>query len=530
MFDMMNFFKKKESVVDCGVKRTFRSAFVVSLCILLSRFTGLLRDIFFAKYLGSGIVAEAFYSAFRLPNTFRRIFAEGAFSNAFVPFFVAKVGSTNNKVANDFSFKVFCFLLCLLIGLTVFMEVSMPIVMELISPGFVENKEKFCLAVLLARVCFPYVVLISLTSFFGAILQSVGHFAPFSLVSVILNFVIVFGLFATNNLFSNIGLCLSWVLIFAGLLQLLFVLFFCIKAGFLPKNNKQFLLKKEVVENEKDLRSFLKKFISAVVSSGILQINIFVDGFFASFFAGAISYLYYSDRLIQFPMSIIGYSLSVAMLPALSMAFKEKNVEKVGILQTHSFNVALFFSLPATFLLLALSQDIVSLLFERGSFSGEDTRIVARMLEIFAFSIPFNVLNKILLACFYAQKNTRIPMFISLLSLIWNIVSNLVLYKFVGMYCVAFSTTLASILSYIICMVILMKTGNFFVGPRSLTGYCKIAFVSFLSCVILPFFANGLNVFIVLLLSGALYLILCFAFRILTKEFLVEIFVKKSCK
>ena len=519
--------KKVEGIRGLNTKKTFLSAMVISVCILLSRFTGLLRDIFFAKYLGSGIVAEAFYVAFRLPNTFRRIFAEGAFSNAFVPFFSSKT-KENKKVANDFSFRVFGLLVCLLFLLTLAMEVFMPTVIKYINPGFFNDKEKFNLAVLLSRICFPYVVLISLTSFFGSMLQSIGCFAPFSLVSVILNFVIVGGLFATNSVFSNVGTCLSWILIFAGILQMFFVLFFCIKKGLLPKRYTKDLNNEEVNENKKDLKSFIRKFLSAMVSSGILQINIFVDGLFASFFVGAVSYLYYADRLVQFPMSIIGYSLSVAILPSLSIAFKEKKNEEIADLQKKSLSVALFFSLPATFLLFSLSREIVSLLFERGAFTSEDAIIVARMLAIFAFSIPFNVVNKILFACFYSQKNTATPMHISLFALIFNVVSNVILFKLVGMYCVIISTTLSAVFSFFYALFALCKVKSLFIGFENLRGYLKILFVALASCLLLPLFLCKLHVLIVLFLSGIVYLLLCFVFRILTKDFLRKVFLRKK--
>ena len=512
-------------------KKTFFSAMVISFCILLSRFTGLLRDILFAKYLGSGIVAESFYAAFRLPNTFRRIFAEGAFSNAFVPFFSSKA-KDSKTMANDFSFRVCCVLVLLLFLLTLTMEVFMPFVIKVINPGFLNDEEKFNLAVLLSRICFPYVVLISLTSFFGSILQSVGCFAPFSLVSVILNFVIVGGLFATNSFFSNTGFCLSWLLIVAGILQMLWVLFFCIKKGLAPRKYVNDLDNKEVNENKKNVKSFIRKFSSAVVSSGILQINIFVDGLFASLFVGAMSYLYYVDRLAQFPMSIIGYSLSVAILPSLSVAFKEKKIEEIANLQRKSFSVALFFSLPATFLMFSLSREIVSLLFERGAFTSEDTFVVARMLEIFAFSIPFNVLNKILFACFYAQKNTATPMHISLFALIFNVISNLILFKFVGMYCVIISTTLSSVFSFCYALLALCKKQSLFIRFENLKGYFKILFVAVVACLLLPLFVHKLHVLVVLFFSGLVYLVMCFVLRILTKDFLYEWFLgkNKSCK
>ncbi len=515
-----------------GCKKTskpFYSAFIVSFCILLSRFTGLVRDIFFAKYLGSGAIAEAFYVAFRLPNTFRRIFAEGAFSNAFVPFFTSKV-KENCELANNFSFKVFCFLASSLVVLTIFFEIFMPFVVSAINPGFLQDEKKFLLAVQLSRICFPYVILISLASFFGSILQSVGRFAPFSLVSVILNIVVVIGLLVTKSFFSNVGFCLSWVLIFAGIFQLLFVMWFCVKNAVVPKNNSKKLSLELNEENKKDLRSFIKKFLPAVVSSGILQINIFVDGIFASFFAGAVSYLYYADRLVQFPMSIIGYSLSVAILPSLSVAFKAKNIDEVASLQVKSMKVALFFSIPAMLLFLSSSQKIVSLIFERGAFTATDTKVVANMLMIFAISVPMNILLKIFFACFYSQKDTKTPMKISWFGLVFNVVANLVLFKIIGMYCVVVATSASSVLSCLCAVIVLKSGGNFFIKKKDFNDIFLVFVASILSCFVVPVLCLKANIFLIFFISGFIYLALCFKLRILTKDFIKEVFNKKSCK
>ncbi len=402
--------------------KTFISAMIISIGIFLSRITGLLRDVIFASFLGTGSLSEVFYVAFRLPNTFRRIFAEGAFSNAFVPFFSSKI-KENSLVANVFSSKIMLILLFCLSILTIFMEIFMSQVISVINPGFLADREKFLITVFLSRITFPYVILISMAAFFGSILNSVGSFWQFSIISVILNIVLSLGLVFTRKLFSNAGECLSYLLIVAGVFQVVFVIFFCFKKKIFPSKifNKN-LDEKINEENNKDVKLFIKKFFSAIVSSGILQINIFIDGIFASFFSGAISYLYYTDRLIQFPLSIIGYSLSVAVLPVLSIAFKEKNFSKISVLQKDSLNIAMFFSIPATLMIYALSENIVSLVYEHGVFKESDTKIVALMTSIYAFSIPFNVLLKIFFSCFYAQKNTKYPMKISFFSLLFNII------------------------------------------------------------------------------------------------------------
>ena len=222
----------------------------------MSRITGLMRDVVFASLLGTGIVAEAFYVAFRLPNTFRRIFAEGALSNVFVPLFSAKI-QHNRKIANTFSAKILIILLLSLLVVTLSVEMCMPYVIRVINPGFINDEEKFNLTVKLARITFPYIILISITAFFGSILNSVHSFWQFSIVSVILNLVLLVGLYLTNNWFSNAGECLSYLLIFAGLLQIVFVAYFCIKKHIFPFY--QHTLVKTVIVTEQELEKLFKE-------------------------------------------------------------------------------------------------------------------------------------------------------------------------------------------------------------------------------------------------------------------------------
>ena len=506
--------------------RTFFSAFMISFGVLLSRFTGLLRDIFFASFLGTGIIAEAFYVAFRLPNTFRRIFAEGAFSNVFVPFFASKV-KENRASANIFSAKVISILLFSLLTLTLIFEIFMPSVIKVINPGFLADKEKFELAVLLSRITFPYVILISITAFFGAILNSIGSFWQFAIVSVIMNLVLIFGLIFTDTLFSNTGLCLSWFLIISGFVQLFFVAYFCIKNNLCPSmKQKSNITLHDEINNKNDIKSFLKKLVPAILSSGILQINIFVDGIFASFFTGAVSYLYYTDRIGQFPLSIIGYSLSVAILPSLSVAFKEKNNEKIADLQRKSIDVAIFFSIPAMLLICTLATPIISIIYEHGVFTNNDTTCVAMMLMIYAISIPFNVLMKIFFACFYAEKNTKTPMQISIFSLVFNIISDIILIHIVGMYCVIISTTASAILSCILSIIFLAKNESFFLKKNNLFFTLKIFCISVVSCVVLPLMMHDFNLLKILFVVGILHLILCFSTKTLSFQLVKEIIKK----
>ena len=507
--------------------KTFFSAIVISFGVMLSKIFGLLRDMVFASFLGTGIIAEAFYVAFRLPNTFRRIFAEGAMSNAFVPFFATKV-KINKQEANIFSGQILLFLCIILFFFTIILEIFMPEVISIINPGFLNDNNKFQLAVKFSRISLPYIICISIASFFGSILNSIGSFWQFASISVILNIVMIVGLWLTNNFFSNAGECLVWMMIIGGLIQLLLLGYSCIKRQVFPTLNiKEFLndFKNSYIE----LKQFFQKFLPAIVSSGILQINIFVDGIFASFFAGAMSYLYYTDRIGQFPLSLIGYSLSIAILPSLSLAFKNQNNKEISILENKSICIAIFFSLPIMFIILSLSTPILSLIYERGAFTANDTKNVAIMLSIYAISIPFNILLKICFSCFYANKETKTPMKISIISLILNVIVNLAIFKIVGMYCVIIATTISAIVSCITAIAELKKKQMFLISNITYFFSLKILIISIISCFIMPLFLNRkLPLIINLSICSIIYLLLCFAFRVLTKQFLFSILKKQK--
>ena len=512
-------FNNKISKMKYSGNKHFISALVIAVCVFMSKATGVLRDIFFAKYLGSSVIGEAFYIAFRLPNTFRRMFADGAFSNVFVPFFSTKIKENKND-ALKFANRVLFLLVCFLFLMTFVVEIFMPEIISLINPGFLQHKNKFEMAVMLSRIAFPYIIFISISALFGSMLNGVGSFWQFASISIILNAVLMCGLCFTNNLFSNAGFCLAWMMIFAGILQVIILFISCLKKQLIRFNGSRNNVEYEV-KNSNDIKLFIRKLIPAIFSSGILQINIFVDGIFASFFTGAISHLYYTDRIGQFPLSLIGYSLSIAILPALSIAFKEKDNAKIASIQTDSVNIAMFFSIPLTLLIITLATPIIQLIYERGMFTTNDTEIVSNMIRIYALTIPFNILSKIFFVSFYAKKNTSTPLKISIFSLIFNIISNLILIHIVGRYCVIISTTLSSILSTIITIILLKKTDDLMLTIRHCKTTAIILLTSSFSCCVLPVVLSyilNLNLLLSLCICGILHLCLMFFAGILSKQ------------
>ena len=496
------------------IKKPFFSATIIAFVVFLSKITAMARDILFAKYLGTGIIAEAFYSAYRLPNTFRRIFAEGAVSNVFVPFFSVKIKDKKQN-ALIFAGRVLMLLSITMIILTIVIEIFMPQIIGLINPGFIKNKEKFELTVQFARITFPYLICISICALFGAILNSIGSFWQFTSVSMILNITFIIGLLINKNFFQNIGFYLCFLLILAGFIQIIFISFFCIKKCIFPKFLSSNQTEVEKKQNKLDIKSFLIKLLPAICSSGILQINIFVDGIFASFFPGLISRMYYADRIGQFTLSLIGYSLSVAILPTLSIAFAKKNIEQIKQIQTKSINIALFFTIPAVCLLETVSLQIISLVYQRGAFSSNDSQIVANMLSIYAICLPFSILLKILFVFFYSKKDTSTPLKIGIFSLISNIILNIILIRLIGQYCVLTATTISSILTFLLTILILIKNNSCFINIKNLNISLKILIISVISCVIVPIILREtISIILLLLIIATIHILLCILFKL----------------
>ncbi|MCC8369295.1 MAG: murein biosynthesis integral membrane protein MurJ [Rickettsia endosymbiont of Oxypoda opaca] len=395
----------------------FRSGIIVAFFTLISRIFGLARELFIASLFGSTNIADGVNVAFKLPNLFRRIFAEGALSNVFVPIFNEKM-LTSKKAASYFTGEVFTILLLTLIILIVLMQIFMPSLMFIIAPGFHGNAEKFALTVLLCRITMPYLIFISITALFGGILNSVKKFAAFAFVPSILSIcVIICTLWLDNYLESVIAI--SMALIIAGILQVSFM-FICVKRAGL-------VFPLVFKPQDKDVKKFLINMGPAAISSGVQQLNLFISQSIASFIEGAISILSYADRIYQFPLSIIGTSFATILLPELSKVYKLNDFKAAVKIQNNAIKMGLLLSLPATFGIIILSHPIIHVIYERGLFTPQDTIYTAEAISAFAFGLPAFILAKILTPIFYANGDTKTPLKITVCSLIVNTLLNIIL-------------------------------------------------------------------------------------------------------
>ena len=406
-----------------------------SFFTLISRILGYVRDILIAIFLGTSLFADAFFVAFRLPNTFRRLFAEGTFNAAFIPSYAGELSQDKEK-ADHFARNVFNLLFIILLFLVLIAEIFMPQLIYLIAPGFYKDPAKLMLAVDLSRITFPFLFFISLASFFSAILNSYNKFAAAAAAPIILNVILIGSLFFSQWLNISDVLTLSYAVSFAGLLQLL-ILFF-----FVRKNFKPILSIK--IKIDKKIKFFFRKLLPSIFSSGVTQINILVGTIIASFQAGAVSYLYYADRVYQINLAVAGIAVGTVILPELSKHIKNNNSVQATNLQNRALELSLFLSIPAATALVLASEEIITSLFGYGSFDQESVINTSIALTFFAFGLPAFSLLKIFSNFFFARNDTKLPFYLSALSVILNILISISLFNRFGFVIIPIATSISS--------------------------------------------------------------------------------------
>ncbi|MBW3097663.1 murein biosynthesis integral membrane protein MurJ [Pseudohoeflea coraliihabitans] len=400
----------------------------VGAATMLSRMLGFVREALIAAVLGVGPVSDAFYAAFRFPNLFRRLFAEGAFNAAFVPLFAKELEGNGAEGARRFSEEVFGILFSVLLILTIAMELAMPfLVRTIIAPGFADDPDKFALTVRLAIIMFPYLICMSLAAMMSGILNSLHKYFVAAIAPVFFNVILITILAAAlygGTPALSVADRMAWGVVAAGLLQLLIVAYAVRKAGLRIGLRRPRLTK--------SVKRLLWLALPAAITGGITQINLVIGQIIASSKDGAISVLQYADRVYQLPLGVVGIAVGVVLLPELARALKAGHGNQARTLQNRSVEFALFLTLPATAALLIISGPIVRLLYERGAFVAETTEIVGGVLAIFAIGLPAFVLIKVFTPGFFAREDTRTPMMFAGVSVVINIALALLLFPTMG--------------------------------------------------------------------------------------------------
>jgi putative peptidoglycan lipid II flippase len=446
-----------------------KSTGTFSFFTIISRLLGYLRDILVAIFLGTSFLADVFFVAFRIPNTFRRLFSEGTFNAAFVPSYSSELNSGKIK-SNNFANEVFNLLFLSLLILVFLAQIFMPVLVSLIAPGFIDDKEKISLAINLTRITFPFLMFVSLASFFSAILNSHNRFAEAAAAPIILNIVLIIVLLFSRSLNDRLVYYLSYAVTFAGLLQLIFLYFFVSKYFKFKFNLK--------LNTNNKVKFFFKKLLPSIFSSGVTQINILVGTIIASFQASAVSYLYYADRIYQINLAIAGIAISVVMLPKLSKYISQKNKKKIDLIQNKALELSLFLSLPASIALVIASEEIISALFGYGQFNESSVLNSAKALYFFSLGLPAFAMIKVFSNFFFANHNTKTPFYISVASVLLNILISLYFFKTIGFIIIPIATTISSWFNLIILFLIIKKRKLFSFNDIFIKRFFKIVFAS----------------------------------------------------
>lgn len=412
-----------------------RSGFIIAIFTFISRVFGLVRELVVANFFGTTIYGDIINTAFRFPNLFRRIFGEGALSSVFVPIYSTEL-ITEKKSASKFASEVYTMLFLLLIALTVIFIIFMPQIVLIIAPGFKRANEQYDLAILLCRITIPYMILISMASLHGGIQNSHSRFGAYAFVPILLNIAIIISAFFGDNLeFKSIYVACGIIL--GGILQFLYMQRITNKLDL----KIQFIGLKNVSPNS---IMFLKNMVPAIIGNSATQLNLFISSAIASFIPGTISILSYSDRIYQFPLSIIGICFSTVLLPTLSNLHKQKKFEEAIDVQTKAIKLSLFLSFACMFGIISLAHPIIHVIYERGIFSSIDTLKTAETIAIFALGLPAFIINKILTPVFFARLDTKTPLRITTITIAINIALNLLLIKNLEHVGIAIGTSLAS--------------------------------------------------------------------------------------
>ena len=416
---------------------------------LLSRILGMVREILLSALIGAGPLLDAFVVAFRLPNIFRRFFAEGAFNAAFVPLFAKRYESKMDPT--DFANNVFSNLLTLLLILTSIAMIFMPVLVFLTAAGFASD-ERFDLTIEFGRIMFPYILLISLAALFSGILNTTGRFAVAAATPVILNVIIVAALLIAWTTESNLIVWLVYSIPIAGVLQLSLLWISTFKSGIkitlaFPRWNK-------------DMANLVKIAIPAALAGGVLQINLLVGQLVASQETGAISFLYFADRLYQLPLGIGGIAVGTVLLPKLSRHLKSGDTKQAQFTYSQSAEMIWFVALPSSVALCLIPLPIVSALFEHGETTRQDALAISYATAIYGVGLPAFMIQKLLQPLYFAREDTKTPLRFALISMLLNAILAIGLLPIVGWIAVAIAASVSAWVTTILLWITTKRFGQ----------------------------------------------------------------------
>jgi putative peptidoglycan lipid II flippase len=460
-------------------KTILKSSIVISLMTFISRILGLIRDIVIAKFFGASLVTDTFFIAFKIPNFFRRLFAEGAFSQAFVPILTKIKTKENTQEVQTVINVIGSKLLFVLVITTIIAIILAPLIIFIFASGFY-NTPKFDLTVTMLRITFPYLLFISLTAFLGAILNTYNRFASVAFTPVLLNITIIgFAVFVSPQLEQPI-IALAWGVFFGGLAQLLFQIPFIIKIKKLPKIT---------TKTHPQVSIFKKRLIPALFGVGASQLNLLLDMVLASYLVtGSISWLYYANRLFEFPIALLGVALATASLPSLSKYFINKDKVKFKENIDNNLKLSLILGLPAAVGLILLAQPLLTTLFQYDSFTSNDVKQSSVALSAYAIGLLGFIFIKILASVFFAQGDTKTPVKVGIIAIITNIFFNLILiipFQHLGL---AIATSISALTNAALLYYYLHKNNIYRLNKSLIFLFFKVIIASAFMAIVLFYF------------------------------------------
>ena len=429
---------------------------------MASRVLGFVRDMLFAGVIGAGLVADAFFVAFKFPNFFRRLFAEGAFNAAFVPLFTDRLTKDGVAPARAFAAQVASIMVCFMLALLLIAQMAMPWLMHVIAPGFAEQPEKFALTIDLTRLTFPYLLFMALTALLAGMLNAMHRFAATAAAPVILNIVMITVLLLVRaDMLPVPGLALAWGVSIAGAGQFLWLVFAAKRAGVMVRLPRPRLTP--------GVRRLLVLMVPGMIGAGVVQVNLVIDVVLASLLPqGSVSWLYYADRINQLPLGVVGVAVGVALLPMLSRHLSAGEEEAASHTQNRAIEFALLLTVPAATAFIVMPDPIVRVLYEslprlilnRSAFGDADSVAASGALAAFAAGLPAYVLIKALTPGFFARQDTATPVKIAVFAMVMNVVIAVVLMQFIAHVGIALATACSAWINTALLAVVLRRRGH----------------------------------------------------------------------
>jgi len=514
--------------------KLFKAMATVAGMTFLSRIFGFIRDILMAGIMGAGPLADAFFVALKLPNFFRRVSAEGAFSVSFVPLLSDVLEKDGQDKAIAMARNMMGVMASILMFFCLVCMVLMPYVINVIAPGFSDDPVRYGVAVELSRVTFPYLLMISLSALVGGVMNSVGRFGVFAFLPSLFNITLIGTLLINETIWQSPAHALAWGVFISGFIQLGWIVSYGFKHGI-------HLYPVKPVFDEKVKRLFTLM-LPGLLGAGVVHVNLFADMIIASFLPeGSISYLYYADRLHQLPLGVIGIAVGTALLPLLSRAISGGRMDEARHLFNRALEACLLLALPAAVALGLAAEPIIRSLFQYGAFTGDDAVLTGMVLSCYALGLPAYIAARVLQSACFARQDTKTPVKISIICSIANIIMAIAFSRMIGVAGIGLATGVAGWVQIILLCVVLKRQERLHFDSRFTRNSVKIilsslimgvSIVLYLSLFKNYFDVRNMNLLMALTgligLGGLTYGLSIMAFKVMTLKELKFLLNKKS--